>query len=394
MHIFPGNAQHIGNRINQQDSFGFSDIEDRRFLIHGGVLMIVTDGMGGMIHGEEASRLAVDVMLREYMNKVAVESIFNALERSLHQANQAVLCMARDKGVETETGTTIVAAVVKDEKLYWISVGDSRLYLFRKEELTCLTRDHLFANQLAAGVRNGKISSEEAEDHPDRHALTSFLGLPELVEIERNVRPFPLEPGDAIMLCSDGLHATLSDKEIADAFTCVTPQAMAEKTVRRALEKKHPHQDNITVTILSLPEVKETGQTLENSNHKSLLIISLVIALVLGGALYWHIRPFFEPSEAAIETLSSPSESQPAPAEPEDTLSLPTESTNTDPTPDPEKSSNAEADIDPNIYNNRDWPETTDDVIHTLPIQEPREKNTGIRRGARTPVVTNPETRK
>ena len=202
--IQPGNAQHIGNRKDQQDAFGFTDLEDTSAVKHIGCLAIVADGMGGLNFGDLASRLAVHVFLREYMKKNMEETPKDALMRSLLAANRAVYEMACEKNMENETGTTLVAAVVNDNALYWISVGDSRLYLFRNGQMTLLTRDHYYFKVLSRKVRKGFITLEEAENHPDRLTLSSYLGLENLPEIDHNLRPFPLEPGDRLVLYTGG----------------------------------------------------------------------------------------------------------------------------------------------------------------------------------------------
>ena len=123
--------------------------------------------------------------------------------------------MARQAGLEGQTGSTLAAAVIKDDELYWVSVGDSRIYLYRRGEMTQLTTDHDYARELAREAALGNISPEEAATHPQRQALTSYLGLPFLSEIDRNEDPIILEPGDRILLCSDGLYKTIPDEEIS-----------------------------------------------------------------------------------------------------------------------------------------------------------------------------------
>src|SRR5580704_14039646 len=98
MSFLPGNAQHIGARSSQQDSFGFGDPDDEAFLAHGGFVAVVCDGMGGMEHGDIASRLAVRAFLEAYQRKIPSESIPEALERSVREANDRVVDMAHDLG--------------------------------------------------------------------------------------------------------------------------------------------------------------------------------------------------------------------------------------------------------------------------------------------------------
>jgi protein phosphatase len=255
MLIIPGNAQNIGSRKEQQDDFGFSDIANNNMISHAGVLALLTDGMGGLSLGREAGQLAKITMLREYEKKSADESIPQALERSLTAANMAVLHLAQEAGLEEEIGTTLVAAVIKNHELFWISVGDSRLYLLRDGRLHQLNADHNYAQRLTQMVMAGTISQEDAENHIDRKALTSYLGLEQLTEVDQNTSPFPLESEDRILLCSDGLYGTLSEEEIAKLLL-KAPQEAADDLVNRALAKKKPNQDNVTVAILALEDEK------------------------------------------------------------------------------------------------------------------------------------------
>jgi protein phosphatase len=129
MRFLPGNAQHIGARHSQQDSFGFSDPSNAAFTGHGGFLAIVCDGMGGMEFGDEASRTAVKTFLEAYARKTPEENIPEALERSVREANTQVVELAARLGMKDGVGTTLVAAALHKNSMYYISVGDSGLFL-------------------------------------------------------------------------------------------------------------------------------------------------------------------------------------------------------------------------------------------------------------------------
>ena len=252
MRYLPGNAQDVGSRADQQDSFGFSDPNDGAFVAHGGFLAVLADGMGGLQHGQAASSAAVKTMLDAYRAKTAQESIPQALDRALRQANDAVLALAEHAGAaghagaESSVGATLVAAVLHESALHWISVGDSGLFLFRDGALSLLTSAHIYANELDASAASGKISPEEARNDPQRQSLTSYLGLPVLREIDRSLRPLPLQARDRVVLACDGLFKTLTLEEIASELAA-DPQPACEALVRETLAKRLQHQDNITV---------------------------------------------------------------------------------------------------------------------------------------------------
>jgi PPM family protein phosphatase len=246
-----GNAQHIGSRRQQQDSFGFSDPEAESFQVHGGFLAVVCDGMGGMEHGDVASQTAVRTVIEAYGRKTPEESIPRALERSVHQANERVLAAAASLGVAESAGTTLVAAVLQGTSLYYISVGDSALFHLSQGRLRMVNRPHVYANLLAQAVANGDLSREAAASHPDREALTSFIGVQALGEIDRNTEPWPMRDGETILLATDGMFKTVAPVEMQ---SCLAghPQSWPAALVKRALDKRQEAQDNVTVVSVTL----------------------------------------------------------------------------------------------------------------------------------------------
>ncbi|WP_028608392.1 PP2C family protein-serine/threonine phosphatase [Paenibacillus harenae] len=250
LRVIPGNAQHIGAREEQQDAWCFSPIDNPEAIERHGVLAVLADGMGGFAMGGEAGRLAVQTMLSAYTGKTSDEPVPQALERSLREAGRAVYELAKQHGLEWSVGTTLIAAAVKEGRLYWTSVGDSRIYLYRNGGLTQLTQDHVYANRLQERVRAGVMTQEEADTHPERQLLTSYLGIPKLVEIDANREPLLLQAGDWILLCSDGLYDVLSEPLLAEAVR-LPPQRAAEYILRQVLVWRRPYQDNATIAILA-----------------------------------------------------------------------------------------------------------------------------------------------
>jgi protein phosphatase len=245
-----GHAQHQGDRHSQQDAFGFLEPPNAEWENHAGYLAIVADGMGGMEHGDVASHTAVDRFIEAYKNKTPQETIQDALERALAAANQAVVDFSKQAGTEEGTGTTFIAAVIHKERLFWVSVGDSHLYVFRRGELKLLSHPHVFANLLSRAVAAGHLSQEEADRHPERESLTSFVGSSHLEEIDRS--HLALEPGDTVLIASDGLFKTLGHEEIIAHLTG-EPSNWAQRLVDKTLDRHRPQQDNITVVTVTLP---------------------------------------------------------------------------------------------------------------------------------------------
>ncbi|RCW44967.1 PP2C family protein-serine/threonine phosphatase [Paenibacillus prosopidis] len=248
--VIPGNAQHIGAREEQQDSFSFSALDDPAAVRRYGILAVLADGMGGLAMGREASQLAVQAMLNEYTGKTAEEPVPVALERALHKANEEVYGLAKRHELEWSVGTTLIAAVIQEGRLYWISAGDSRIYLYRGGVLIQLTRDHVYANRLHERVKAGQMTREEAETHPERALLTSYLGIPILDEIDANRAPFTLQAGDWVLLCSDGLYDDLSEQLLEEAVR-LPPQHAAEFILEHVISQQRLYQDNATIAILA-----------------------------------------------------------------------------------------------------------------------------------------------
>jgi PPM family protein phosphatase len=312
MHTIPGNAQHIGARREQQDDFGFSDLDDCNFISHGGVLAIVADGMGGLAMGRDASRLAKQTMLEEYEAKTPEESIPDALRRALEAANTAVCELSRQAGQEGEVGTTLVAAVIKDHDLHWVSVGDSRIYFYRQGELYQLTTDHDYARELARMAEAGQITWEEAAGDPNRRALTSYLGLPHLIEVDQSSQPVPLKADDRILLCSDGLYGSLTIAEMAE-FLETNAQESAELLIEAALTKQKTSQDNLTVAILAcererfchrlkyLPVLRDFHNWRQNW---SMLITAAIIGALCAGSGIWAATRYWPAAAPIVQEVN------------------------------------------------------------------------------------------
>lgn len=292
--LVPDNFQHVGSRKEQQDAFYFSDLDDGRLVERAGVLAIVADGMGGLQGGRQSSRLACQTFREAYEAKDANEPIPEALWRALRAANEAVGRQARRSGLQGETGTTLVAAVVAGRDLHWISAGDSRLYLHRGDALTRVTIDHDYARELDRDVARGRLSREDAEVDPQRTALASYLGAGPVPHVDRSVRPLTLQPGDRLLLCSDGLYDALGDDEISDTLAAAPPGGAAERLMNRVLEKNRPRQDNLTGALLDLDVARTAVATAPVSGSstvaglpRSLVVVAGITVLALvGAALY------------------------------------------------------------------------------------------------------------
>lgn len=245
LYVLPDNAQGLGYRSEQQDYFSYSDLMDFDEIAALGCAAVLGDGMGGMEDGREASVSGVNSFLKVYSDNMRSGlSVREALIDAMYAANDAVLAYPN-------SGSTLIGAVVKSNKLNWVAVGDSHIYLYRRGHLRQLNKDHIYAAELDAMCAAGKISSEEAMNNPERGALTSYLGLPALELIDANEQPVPLRMGDIVVLCTDGLYRALSDDEIADILSS-DAEEKAQALVDAAMLKQYTNQDNTTVVLLKI----------------------------------------------------------------------------------------------------------------------------------------------
>lgn len=221
-------------------------------------LAIVADGMGGHLSGEVAAGLAVETVAgfvararedREVTWPLGFDEgrslAVNCLLTAIKLANRRVVAEAAQRAEYAGMGTTVVAALADGDHLTFAGVGDSRIYLVREAEIRQLTRDDSWL-ELALGQR--LITREERAGHPLRNVLTKAVGLQE--ELDFDVGEEPLAPGDAVLLCSDGLSAVVPEDEIAGILRRhATNLAMACRAlVAAANEAGGP--DNVTVVVL------------------------------------------------------------------------------------------------------------------------------------------------
>jgi protein phosphatase len=148
----------------------------------------------------------------------------------------------------------MVIVVIVDNLLYWSSVGDSRIYLLRDRQLSRITTDQIYGRELEKEIESGSISKKEAFNNKEWFYLTHFIGMNELPNLQQNVNPFQLKSGDNILLCSDGLHASLTEDELFSIMVDnrEVPRVLTQKLVKATLKKKISFQDNISVVDINI----------------------------------------------------------------------------------------------------------------------------------------------
>lgn len=225
-------------RDNNEDSLLIGDGRDE-------TLYVVADGIGGFEAGEVASGITI-----ETLGDLAPDESF---DDAVQEANRRILDAAREDNKLSGMGTTIVAVrfggTRSDPVAEIAHVGDSRVYLIRNEALKPVTEDHSLVAEL---VRNGDLTSDEAQDHPQRNLITRALGAEERIRVDTTV--VPVEVGDRFLLCSDGLSDMVPDARISNLVNTdpQSPKETAERLLEAALEAGG--SDNITIVIVGVKE--------------------------------------------------------------------------------------------------------------------------------------------
>lgn len=231
-------------------------------------LFVVADGMGGAQAGEVASRLAVDTFKGGLSDGSDPEA---SLLAQVEQANAHINELSHANIEHAGMGTTITVVYLGEEDVVVAHVGDSRAYCLRDDELLRLTDDHSLVDEL---IRQGKLTPEEAEEHPQRSVITRALGPEATVEVD--VRTFRARPGDVYLLCSDGLTTMLAEDDLLSVL--VSNPALRDAGEQLiAAANAAGGKDNITVVLLRVEEAPSAG---ESSGGDHTTISSLAPAAV------------------------------------------------------------------------------------------------------------------
>lgn len=245
-----GKLHELGRRQYQQDAFGVSH---EALLKDHGVLAILADGMGGLADSERVSVTAVETILDRFSLAQGWSDPRVLLLQLVADARQEVnkVLGAADLG---RSGSTLVMGLIDRGMLYYLAVGDSRIYLLRDGALLQLTREHIYENELALlAVNGGHCEVQDAFTNPQRGALTSFLGMERLMAIDIPAAPVRLRPGDKVILMTDGVFNALEEEELT-AWLLLEPEKAAEG-LRAAIEERgYTNQDNYTAVILECRE--------------------------------------------------------------------------------------------------------------------------------------------
>ena len=298
-----GSRSHVGmKRSTNQDAF---------CAMVGGnappgtdALLAVADGMGGHQAGEVASDMVIRGLVAKLSQSGAVASTEDGYATALRRAFAEINSEIRAAATRPETrgmGTTLTAAVLAGDRLTVSHVGDSRAYLLRDGRLWQLTQDHSW---VAEEVAKGRLTPQEAAEHPRRNILTQAMGIDSRVDPHSST--VPVLAGDVLFLCSDGLHGLVNDVEIARMLANQVPGAVSQEMVN--LANARGGHDNITVVVGRIDSVNpRTGAT--NLAHRMTTLPGGVRASRrsrLNSVLRILSAPFWFPVWVLCRLLSAP----------------------------------------------------------------------------------------
>lgn len=202
----------------------------------------VADGMGGHQVGDVASQMIVDA-LENISEQDLLTYFVDDVERCLVDVNRKIIDYSQMCFDNATMGSTIVTLLIRGRVGVCLWAGDSRLYRIRNGRFTQLSRDHSHVQEL---IDMGAIEEQEAQGHPQANVITRAIGVENDVFIDINV--FDTQIGDTYLLCSDGLHNSLSDEEIVAALTLKSPGVSASTLIAKALQNKA--SDNVSVVVV------------------------------------------------------------------------------------------------------------------------------------------------
>jgi protein phosphatase len=256
-------------------------------------VFVVADGMGGAQAGEVASRIAVEAFQDGLPDDGSAEE---RLANRAREANRRIHDLSQVEHERAGMGTTLTAAYLDDSTLAIAHVGDSRAYLFRDGALRRLTKDHTLVDEL---VRQGKLTEEQAAEHPQRSIITRALGPEPTVEVD--TWTYPVRAGDVLLLCSDGLTSMLSEDQVSAVLAATDD---LDHAAQGLIDEANAAggRDNITVVLFRVEEVGDRAQVEQPT----------MVGVPATGATTLPAAPVAPPPDMITAGAAAPTPAQPA----------------------------------------------------------------------------------
>ena len=260
-----------GERSGQEDEFDIRLIDERDGSK--GLLLVLADGMGGYAGGAMASRTAILHFVDRFM---ASGGEVNArLQQGLDWANQQIAAQKQENARYAQMGCTLVAAYIASNRLYWVSVGDSMLYLCRGAELLRLNEDHSMAPVLEGMVDIGRMTAQEAASDGRRNQLRSVVSGEEISLVDLPEEPVSLYDGDYLLLASDGLQS-VPEQEVCEIIRSGAEASMEDLTTELIVAVKDKgvgNQDNTSLILYCHEYPNSVNVPISDSESEPTVII-------------------------------------------------------------------------------------------------------------------------
>jgi serine/threonine protein phosphatase PrpC len=266
-HLHVAALSHAGmSGKNNEDRYAVSSFQLSREDARPSLFAIVADGIGGHRAGEVAAELGVNYITMGVGESNAKKPV-KILENAIQDASQAIASHSAGKDEEEGMGSTCACVWIIENRLYTAYVGDSRIYLLRDRQIQRLTIDHTWVQE---AYEKGIITTEQMRDHPNVHVIRRYLGGIRLPDVDfrlriddeesdeesENNQGFHLEPGDTILMCTDGLTDLVWDDELLKIIRSKKDIKMAAESLINLANDRGGH-DNITAVIMSMPRLED-----------------------------------------------------------------------------------------------------------------------------------------
>lgn len=255
-----GRVSLLGNRKNNQDRLGVAES-------HGGVVLILGDGLGGKPGGELAAETLVKSVQHSLRHQIMpVDDPDKLLEKLIIKAHYAVRSAGQKQNPPIEPGSTAVLCLIQNKKAWWAHVGDSRFYLFRDGLTIYRTQDDSYVEHL---YQKGEISLEKRDGHPMRNYVTQCIGLMETEPKVKVSKGVDLQVNDTLLLCSDGFWEPLDDAQIGANLADGNIKETINKLATRAEQNSYPKSDNTTALAMKILSMQDTTKKTAQKKTKT-----------------------------------------------------------------------------------------------------------------------------
>lgn len=270
--FFIGYAEsRIGGRQENQDSYGFRETER-------GFLVTVCDGMGGGPGGKTASTIAVNVIIESVSTANKEEETANIIIKAIRRANMAIIEAGNETPSLKGMGSTATVLLLSEQSAFVAHVGDSRIYQLRGKHKVFRTFDHSMVFDL---VKQKVITEEQARLSSQSNIITRALGIKPDIEVD--IQELPYEEGDRFVLCSDGIHGMLPEKELIKRLTSKTSIGAVTDNIATYVDNLGRHKgdchDNLTIIILET-NISSKLKPIMSKQTKTILFMMAVICLI------------------------------------------------------------------------------------------------------------------